>query len=242
MTLSRFALAAALFCLASCEREAARVLDARRAAVSAKLDRVQALLPTLAAVPPVTEPSLTLGPTPLIFAGATSSPLPTATVVYEQALPDLRVLNEAGPHYRVRIGQAQLLEDCGELLRRGADDAIPAVTKTRLDSCLNIEYVFVLRTRTFKDHDFQGDVVAFSLATGRAIGGFPIDFTSASRTDTVTTSSYTTTRTRRGRVPTVTKNTTTRTVNTDSQQIRFDLADAIEAEIKELAPSVQWPK
>lgn len=242
MTPSRLALTAALLCLAACEREATRTLNQRRAAVSAKLDRVQTLRATLASVPPFTEPGLTLGTTPLIFTGGPSAPLPTATVVYEQALTDLRVLNEDGPHYRIRIGQAQLLEDCGELLRRGADDAVPAVAKARLDSCLNIEYVFVLRTRTFKNHDFQGDVVAFSLATGRPIGGFPIDFTSASRTDTVTSTSYTTTRSRRGRAPGVTKNTSTRTVNTDSQQVRFDLADAIEAEIKELAPSVQWPK
>ncbi len=231
MTPSRLALVAALFCLAACEREGTRILNERRAAVSAKLDRVQNLRAALASVPPVTEASLTLGPTPLTFTG-----LPTATVVYEQALTDLRVLNEAGPHYRTRIPQAQLLEDCGELLRRGADDAIPAVAKTRLDSCINIEYIFILRTRVFTDHDFQGDVIAFSLATGRPIGGFPLDFTSASRTDTVTSNSYTTTPRRRGRTPSVTKHTTSRTVNTDAQQVRFDLADAIEAEINALTP------
>ena len=231
MTPNRLALVAALLCLSSCQREGTRILNERRAAVSAKLDRVQSLRAALAAVPPVTEPILTLGPTPLTFTG-----LPTATVVYEQALTDLRVLNEAGPHYRARIPKAQLLEDCGELLRRGADDAIPAVAKTRLDGCINIEYVFILRTRTFTEHDFEGDVVAFSLATGRPIGGFPLDFTSAGRTDTVTSNSYTTVPRRRGRTPSVTKHTTTRTVNTDSQQVRFDLADAIEAEIARLAP------
>lgn len=236
MTPSRLALAAALFCLAACEREATRILNQRRGAVSAKLDRVQNLRSALAAVPPITEARLTLGPASLTFAG-----LPTATVVYEQSLTDLRVLNEAGPHYRTRIPQAQLLEECGELLRRGADDAIPAVAKTRLDSCLNIEYVLILRTRTFTDHVFEGDVVAFSLSTGRAIGGFPLDFTSASRTDTVTSNSYTTTPRRRGRTPSVTKHTTTRTVNTDSQQVRFDLADAIESQITKLVPSVQRP-
>ena len=180
---------------------------------------------------------------------SSDSQLPNGTILYEQAMENLRVPNDNPPHYNLRILYAQLLEQCGGLLERGGlapsfDPVnLPAnVAKQLLDSCINLEYIFVLRTRKLSGREFSGDVVAFELASGKHIGGFPVSFTSEGRTDTVTDTTRTPNPRRvGGRTRNTTKVTTmTHSVNADDAQLRSDLAEEIERSIKQLVPNVQW--
>ena len=233
--------------LASCERENTRVINKRRAAVSAKLDQIQNLRAAVGAVPPVVEGKLSIGTAPLVMTMLTDSPLPTGTVVYEQVLEDLQEKNDAPPHYRQRIARAELLEDCGSLLAKGGlspnFDPVntPAnVAQQKLDACANIEYIFVLRTKTMEGREFAGDLVAFEVASGKYLGGFPIAFTSEGRTDTVTSTTRSQPQRTAGRRYKITTKTVTSTVNADAEQVRSDLADEVEGGIKHFLPDVRW--
>lgn len=232
---------AALVALTACQRLDTRIINERRAAVSAKLERIQELRKALAAIPPETADTLRLGSAPLVMAAYSDVALPTGTVAYEHTLENLRGRHDAAPHYTFRVRYGKLLEECGELLEKG--EGGPS-TKKALDSCLNLQYVFVLRTRTMERYEFEGDVVAFDLATGKRIGGFPVEATSAGRTDTVTDTKTTTIQRRTGRRGRSTGSTTktetvTRTVDADLDELRREIGDEVERRLKQLAPGAQ---
>jgi len=230
---------AVLAALTACQRLDTRIINERRAAVSAKLERIQELRKALAAIPPETADTLRLGSAPLVMAAYSDEALPTGTVAYEHTLENLRGRHDAAPHYTFRVRYGTLLEECGELLEKG--EGGPS-TKKVLDSCLNLQYVFVLRTRTMERYEFEGDVVAFDLATGKRIGGFPVEATSAGRTETVTDTKTTRGRSgRRGRPSNSPskRETVTRSVNADLDELRREIGDEVERRLKQLAPAAQ---
>lgn len=238
-----------LLAVTGCERANTRAINERRAKVNAKLDQIQGLSGKLAAIPKATEGKIALGTAPLVMAALSETPLPTGTVVYEQALADLRNMNDAPPHYNQRILQATLLEDCGALVARGGLSGVsdpvnlPAnVAKSKMDSCANIEYVFVLRTTNMTGREFSGDVVVFEVATGKHLGGFPLEISSAGRTDQVTNTTRTVMQARVGNRTRnrVTTKSSTSSVNADADQLKSDLATEVEGLIRELVPAVQW--
>ena len=238
-----------LLALTGCERANTRVINERRSKVNAQLDRIQNLQARLAAIPKATEAKIAMGTVPLVMTVLSESPLPTGTVVYEQSLADLRTVSDAPPHYTQRILQAQLLEECGALVTRGgispSYDAVNMkdnIARMLLDACANLSYVFVLRTTEMDGREFTGDVAVFDVATGKHLGGFPLEIHSAGRTDQVTNTTRTVTPTRVGnrtRTQVTTKSTTT-SVNADREQMKSDLTGAVERRIKELVPGVTW--
>ncbi|MCY1015803.1 hypothetical protein [Pyxidicoccus sp. MSG2] len=246
MTKRALLLAAVL--AAGCGGEAKKAIEQRRMAVAQKLAKVTSIADQARALPPVKEGSLTLGAAPLVMAFLTTTPLRTGTVVYAEDLDDLSVFKDEPPHYTMRVNQAQLVQACGQLLDKGtygqqtAANVHANVAIEYLDACANLAYVFVLRTREVKGRSFEGDVVAFDLADGKPIGGFPISFTSEGRRDQVrnTTTSVSTQRVGGRNRTTVTKTTTISTVDADSDQLRSDLDGEIEAAIVKLAPAGKW--
>jgi len=234
--------------ITGCGGEAKKAIEQRRMPVAAKLAAVTAIAAKARALPPTKEATLTLGTTPLVMALNTTSPLRTGTLVYEQDLDDLSVLKDQAPHYTMRIGRATLLNDCGQLLAKGtygqqsAPNVHVNVAVEYLDACANLAYVFVLRTQEQKARAFTGDLVAFELASGKHLGGFPIAITSEGRRDTVsnTTTSVSTRHVGTRARTTVTKTTSTSTVDADRDQLASDLADAVQEGIQKLVPAVAW--
>lgn len=232
--------------LAGCETAGARLINGRRAAVGAKLDQIQSLRARLGTIPPAAGGKISLGQAPLVMAVMDDAKFPTGTVVYEQALADLRRVSDVAPHYNQRIRHAKLLEECGTLIARDRNspplDIVLESVKLLLTACENIQYVFVLRTAKMTGREFVGDVVAFEVATGRHMGGFPLAITSEGRTDQVRSETRTVTPGRvgsRARGKITTKSTTS-AVNADADQLRSELAEEVEAAIKELVPGVLW--
>lgn len=230
-----------LLALGGCQqsRDNSKLIEKHRPALNAKLERIQGLREKLAAIPPAREGSINMGQAPLVMVGYDHAKVPTGTVVYEQSLADLRTENMAALHYVRPITHAQLLTECGSL----KPDAYTAEhTETLLQACESIAYVFVLRTQARDERTFVGDVVALEVETGRHLGGFPVTVKSEGRTDEVTTESRTSTRTTGGRRrrERITKTTGTKLVNADREQLRSDMEDEIQAQIKELVPAVQW--
>lgn len=102
----------------------------------------------------------------------------------------------------------------------------------------------MLRTHAKGDRTFEGDVLAFDLATGKPLGGFPIAVRSEGRTDKVTT----TTRSyesgngataRQRRKVRVSEKTRESYVNADASQLRQDIADAVADGIEADVPGAQ---
>ncbi|MDB4939219.1 MAG: hypothetical protein JWP87_6191 [Labilithrix sp.] len=233
---------AVLVVVAGCEPAAKRAIEESRADVQAQLARAQKIGTALASVPPVTKEGLTMAG-PVVLAANHKDELPTATLVYAEDLPALT----APVLENDRLSGAKLLSECASLLTQGqhlgTSTTIHAnVVKSYLAKCKNLKHVFVIRTRKKAARELTGDVVAFELASGKYEGGFPLAITSAGRTDKVSNTTTSTTRSGVGRRARATKTVTTTesSVNADESQLRSDLDDAIEDGITRLVPTAKF--
>ncbi|MBX3190872.1 MAG: hypothetical protein KF819_27995 [Labilithrix sp.] len=241
--MKKAALGVLLVLLAGCNKFGVKgAIEARRAEVQANLDRVTKIGASLATLPPVTIDAVTVA-TPVVFVAASKDePLPTATLIHAE---DIAELAAPVPHAD-RLSDTTLLSECASLLTKGKHvspsnpNVFENVVKSYLDKCKSIKTLFVVRTRKKESRAFEGDVVAFDLASGKHLGGFALSVTSAGRTAKVTNTTTTVQRTsaasRRRRV--IRTTTTTESYqNDDEAQLRSDLADAIDAGITKTIPS-----
>ncbi len=216
------------------------VIDERRPAVQAQLDRVAALAPALAAVPPYTAARFEALPISLILVqDSVDFPLPTATILYPEDLTAMSGLAPEG--HSARLTLSTILPECNALLKTGqyvssSSPAHPIIAQKYLEKCKFLRYAFVLRTSKIEGREFRGDLVLFDLQTGKALGGMPLSVSSAGLT-VKDTSSYQTRSTRTSvtgrRTTTVTTHTSDTYRDADAAQLTSDIAAAIKAGVKQ---------
>lgn len=230
------------------QRARAELFDRYRARVEPKLAAIERLRDRVAALPPVANDTLAAVAHPLVMAGYDHRAETNGAVVYQEDLGDLSRLGDAGPHYNQRLFQAGLPIDCARLMRLGVYGTYEPqnvhlnVAQEYLEVCAKLDYVFVLRTRRFEGLEFSGDVLAFEVDTGRPLGGFALDFTSAARTSLEKDTAVRVDQVSRGgrlrNQRTVT--TTERVVRDDFATVRGDLDVHLEENLRRLMPGIRW--
>jgi hypothetical protein len=192
----------------------------------------------------VTEGKLSLTE-PVVFVGAAKDDVPTAAFIHAEDLAELGAPTTNAERF---YGTEMLLE-CASLLSRGKHlspsnpNIFENVVTTYLAKCKGVRQLFVIRTRERSTRDFVGDLLAYDLATGNYLGGFPLEVHSEGRRSLRTETSRSVERrpSSPGRARyRIVESARQVVVNDDLAQLRVDASDVIDEGLNQHIPNLTF--